>query len=152
MGRVRFGKITIDKKFLYIAAALAGAVLLGFLIWFFNQERLPGYNTDPALKQSYVEPNGQTSEYFTGIITMTEISIKGPKMTVKMDVNNSDRTFFVPYDAPVWLGLTVGDKGITGTENIAFTDLKKGWRVAAYIGPQNKAKRLNVLKRTDAED
>ncbi|MFA5867590.1 MAG: hypothetical protein WC891_06500 [Actinomycetota bacterium] len=151
MGRLKLGRIAIDYKYLYIAAGLAGAVILGLFVWFVNQERLPGYNTDPTLKLSYVEPGGETSEYITGLITMLEISIKGPKMTVKMDVNQSDRTFYVPSDAPVWLGLTIGAKDITGRERIAFTDLKKGWRVAAFIGPQNKARRLNVLKRVNSE-
>jgi hypothetical protein len=150
VGRLRVGKYSVDYKIIYIAVAVVGVLVLGILFWYIFQERLPGYNTDPTLKISYVEPGGQTSEYITGLITMTEISIKGPKMTVKMDANNSDRTFFVPYDAPVWLGLIVGSKDITGQEKIVFTDLKKGWRVAAFIGPQNKAKRINVLKRTDA--
>ncbi len=152
MGRLRLGRLAIDYRYLYIAAGLAAAVLLGLAVWFLNQERLPGYNIDPTLKLSYIEPGGQTSEYITGLITMTEISIKGPKMTVEMDVNRSDRTFFVPSDAPVWLGLRIGDKDISGLEKIAFTDLKKGWRVAAFIGPQNKARRVNVLKRTDVKN
>ncbi len=152
MGRLRLGRIAIEHRYLYIAAGLAGAVIAGLLIWFLSQERLPGYNTGPTLRLSYVEPGGETSEYITGEITMLEISIKGPKMTVKMDVNQSDRTFYVPSDAPVWLGLTIGAKDINGRERIAFTDLKKGWRVAAFIGPVNKARRINVLKRTDAEN
>jgi hypothetical protein len=151
MGRVRIWRFSLDKKYLYIAAALAGVVLIGAVIWYFSQERLPGYNIDPVLKQSYVEPNGKTSEYVTGIITKTENSILGPKMTVKMDINNSRRTFYVAYDAPVWLGLIFGKKEITGVEKITFAELKKGWRVAAFIGTQNKAKRINVLRRPGSE-
>lgn len=137
----------INRKYLYAAGAIAGVIVLVFLVWFARLERLSGYNLQPTLKGSYVEPGGATSEYFTGIIKSTEISIKGPKMTVTMDINNSDRTFFVPYNAPVWLGLILGDKSITGDQKIAFTDLQKGWRVAVFVGPANDARRINVLNR-----
>lgn len=137
----------INRKYLYAAGAIIGVIVLAFLFWFIRLERLSGYNIEPTLKGSFVEPGGATSEYFTGIIKGTEISIKGPKMTVTMDINNSDRTFFVPYNAPVWLGMIIGDKGITGDQKIAFTDLKKGWRVAVFIGPANDARRVNVLNR-----
>lgn len=147
MGRLRLGWVTIDNKYLYIAAWLAGAVLLGFLIWFISQERLPGYNTDPALKLSFVEPKGQTSEYFTGHITEMETSIIGRKVTVEMDVNNNARTFIVPSNAPIWLGMIIADKEISGRQRIAFQELEKGWRVAAFIGVRNRAIRINVLNR-----
>lgn len=147
MGRLRLGWVTIDNKYLYIAAWLAGAVLLGFLIWFISQERLPGYNTDPALKLSFVEPKGQTSEYFTGHITEMETSIIGRKVTVEMDVNNNARTFIVPSNAPIWLGMIIADKEISGRQRIAFQELEKGWRVAAFIGVRNRAIRINILSR-----
>jgi hypothetical protein len=142
----------VERKYLYAAGAISGILILVLLIWFISLERLPGYNIEPTLKGSYIEPGGVNSEYFTGFVKQTEISIKGPKMTVTMDINNSDRTFFVPYNAPVWLGLIIGDDSVTGNEKIKFTDLKKGWRVAVFIGPANNARRVNVIKRIDAND
>jgi hypothetical protein len=152
VGRLKLGRMSIEYKYVYIAAAAVGVVFVSLMIWFLTAERLPGYNTDPVFKQSYVEPDGKTSEYLTGIITMMEMSIIGPKMTVKMDVNNGDRTFYVPATAPIWLGLVIGNKDITGREKIAFKDLKKGWRVAAFINTQNRAIRINVLKRANAQN
>jgi hypothetical protein len=152
VGRLKLGRMNIEYKYVYIAAAAAGVILVALLTWYLTSERLPGYNTDPVFKQSYVEPDGKTSEYLTGIITMTEMSIIGPKMTVKMDVNNSDRTFYVPVRAPIWLGLVIGNKDITGREKIAFKDLKKGWRVAVFIDPRNRATRINVIERSNAQN
>jgi hypothetical protein len=133
----------------WVIAALGvlAAALLIAGVWWFGIERLPGYNTDPALTTSYIEPGGATSTYATGIVVSTELSIKGPKMTIASDVTQQQITFFVPETAPVWLGLIIGDKTITGRERVTFADIKKGQRVAIYIGPVNQARRVNILKR-----
>lgn len=152
MGTIKIKMPRIERKYVYILLAIAGAFILVVLVWFIRQERLPGYNTEPTFKPSYIEPGGQTSEFFTGIVEKTELSIRGPKMTVRMDLNNSDRTFFVAKNAIIWLGMEIGEDSITGDEEVLFKDLKVGWRVAVFIGKANEARRINVLKRTNGEE
>jgi hypothetical protein len=123
------------------------AILLIFAGWWLSVERLPGYNTAPVLNLGYIEPGGAKATYATGVVVSTEISIKGPKMTIASDLTQEQLTFFVPDKAPIWLGLIIGDKNITGREQVPFAEIKKGQRVAIFIGQLNEARRVNILKR-----
>lgn len=140
-------RLKINHKFIYAAGAVAVFILIGTAVWYFSQERLPGYNIEPVLKQNYIEPNGQISEYFTGTVVKKEISVIGPKLTVIEDANKMGRTFVVAPNARVWLGLIIGDKDITGSEMVTIYQVKTGQRIAVFIGKQNTAGRINILKR-----
>jgi len=142
------GRMKIDKRHLiWGAAGLAVIVLASLGIWWFGTERLPGYDMDSVYRLNYVEPGGDVAEYFNGVIKMKEYSIRGPKMTVTADLSNSDRTFFVSKNAEIWLGLDIGDSDITGKEKTDFEHLKKGQRVAVFIGDKNEATHIHILKR-----
>lgn len=135
------------KPYVLAAAGAALALLLGVGIWWFSIERLPGYNVSPVLKNEFVEPGGAVSRYVTGTVISTEISILGPKLSVRSDATQQLVTFYLPENAPVWLGMITGDKAITGNEKLTFADIKVGQRIAVFIGPVNKARRVNILKR-----
>ena len=140
-------RINAKSRWFRLGAAIAVLVIVGLAVWWFSQERLPGYNTEPTNKKSYVEPSGRTTEYFTGNIKKVELSIIGWKMTVTLDENNSERTFLIPADTPIWLGLVIGSRTISGRERAKLPDLKAGQRVAIFIGKDDKATRVNILKR-----
>lgn len=139
--------INLRSKSIYIPAAIIAVAFIAAAAWWLSVERLPGYNTEPTEKSSFVEPGGKVSEYFTGTVVKSELSIIGPKLTVKIDTTKSDRTFFLPANAPIWFGMIFGDKEITGETKATFADIKAGQRVAVFIGPTNKARRINILKR-----
>jgi hypothetical protein len=140
-------RINLRSKFIYIPAAIVVVALIAAAAWWLSVEHLPGYNTEPIQKSSFVEPGGKVSEYFTGTVVKSELSIIGPKLTVKVDTTESDRTFFLASTAQVWLGLIFEDKAITGKEQVTFSDIKAGQRVAVFIGPSNTAKQIHILKR-----
>jgi hypothetical protein len=140
-------RLNLRSRVIYIPAIIIALALIIAGVWWLSIERLPGYNTEPIHKMSFVEPGGLESEYFTGTVSVFDISILGPKMSVVTDVDKSNRTFFLPTYAPVWLGLVFGDKGITGQEKVTYNDIKVGQRVAVFIGPVNRARRVNILKR-----
>ncbi len=135
------------KGYVLAVGAAIAVLLLAAGIWWFGIERLPGYNIEPVLKNEYIEPGGEISRYATGFVISNEQSILGPKISVRSDVTQQSLTFFLPETAPVWLGLVIGNKTITGQERLTFTDIKAGQRVAVFIGPVNKARRVNILKR-----
>lgn len=140
-------RINVKSRWFRLSAIVVVLVITGLAVWWFNLERLSGYNTEPAYERSYVEPGGRISEYFTGYIKKVELSIIGWKMTVTLDENNSERTFLIPGDTPIWLGLVIGSRTISGRERAKLSDLKAGQRVAVFIGKDNKATRINILKR-----
>ncbi|MFH1737187.1 MAG: hypothetical protein ABH838_04785 [Actinomycetota bacterium] len=140
-------RINVKSRWFRLGAVIAALVIIGLAVWWFSLERLPGYNMEPTYKKSYVEPGGRPSEYFTGYIKKVELSIIGWKMTVTLDENNSERTFLIPGDTPIWLGLVIGSRTISGRERAKLSDLKAGQRVAVFIGKDYKATRVNILKR-----
>lgn len=140
-------RINVRSWWFRLGAVIAALIIVGLAVWWFSLERLPGYNMEPTNKKSYVEPGGRTSEYFTGHIKKVELSIIGWKMTVTLDENNSERTFLIPADSPIWLGLVISNRTISGRERAKLSDLKAGQRVAVFIGKDNKATRINILQR-----
>ncbi len=135
------------KGYVLAAGGVVLVLLVAAGIWWFGTERLPGYNIEPVLKNEYIEPGGAISRYATGIVISNEQSIMGPKISIQSDVTRQTITFFLPETAPVWLGLVIGNKAITGNERLTFADIKTGQRVAVFVGPVNKARRVNILKR-----
>lgn len=140
-------RINVKSRWFRLGQVVAVVVIIGLAVWWFSLGRLPGYNTEPTYKKSYVEPSGRTSEYFTGYIKKVELSIIGWKMTVTLDENNSERTLLIPANAPIWLGMVIGSRTISGQVRAKLPDLKAGQRVAVFIGKENKATRVNILKR-----
>ncbi len=138
----------VDKKRLaiVIAVVILIALVIG-LAWWFSRERLPGYNTEVVDEKVYREPTGIYAEYFTGEIVKTEFSVIGPKITVKRESDGQSRTFYLSNDAVIWLGLVIEDNGIKGEEKAGFGDLKKGQRVAVFIGKGNKSDHIHILVR-----
>lgn len=107
---------------------------------------LPGARMAPVDDKSYVEPNGRTGEFFTGALTNVDMSIRGPKLTVRKDASGQLRTFFLG-DAKLWLGLIEGEKDITGVEQVDASRLKVGQRLACFLGKANRATHVHILTR-----
>jgi len=138
----------VNKKKIWVLmiAGILFVALIGLIVWI-GQERLSGYNTEVTDEHIYREPTGIYTEYFTGTIVKTEWSLIGPKITVKKESSGQDRTFYLSRDALIWLGLIIDDQGIKGDEKIAFKDLKKGQRVAVFVGKGNTANHIHILVR-----
>ena len=144
-------KATLRNNLILGVSGALAIVLIAGLAWWVSIERLPGYNTEPDHRMEYVEPDGSVSEYLTGTVTNVYMSPLGPKITMRLDLDNSQRVFYLNAGTPVWVGLTIGDKTITGKETADAADITKGQRIAVFIGKSNTAKRLHILVRDTDE-
>ncbi len=111
------------------------------------EERLPGHDMENVDRSDYVDKEGKTVEYFTGQIVEFDKSILGPKITVKKDRNNQNRTFFLERNAEVWLGLEEVGSSIKGQEKVESSEIEVGQRVACFVNNKNKCYRIHILKR-----
>lgn len=111
-------------------------------------EVLPGSDIPPGEELRQKQPGGGTLEYFTGTIEKIEQSIIGPKVTVKKEKTQADRTFFIAPKGEVWLGIEYSKTTILKKpRRVKISDLKEGQRVACYINKSNQAVRIHILER-----
>jgi hypothetical protein len=140
------------KQLIWGAVAVIAVIVAGAAIWWFNQERLPGYNIEPIYRNEYLEPDGSVSQYFTGTVARNEFSILGPKVDVTSDYDGQTRTFYIKNETKIFVGIIFGEKSITGAERTTFDEVKPGYRVAVFVSKPNKAKRIHILRRPGGEE
>lgn len=140
MGKDKF----VVRSSLFVVVSF---ILIGLVVSSCGQV-LPGGDIPPGEELRQKQPGDSTLEYFTGTITKVEQSIIGPKITVKKEKSEADRTFFIAPKGEVWLGIDYAKTTISGKpERAKISDLKERQRVACFINRGNQAERIHILQR-----